>query len=86
MPKTKVFSVCLSIKFGFSDKAVASDGSVPDRAVQTLPDELTIDISKLSPDEKGVFALTSFPRGSTFGPYEGDIITDADAISQIQPR
>ena len=65
------------------DKIVPADGSVPDRAEQTLPDGLSIDTSQINKSENGIYSTQLFPKGALFGPYQGKILCDVKDTEQI---
>ena len=68
------------------DKETLGDGNAADRALQTLPHELFIQVSTARNTENGIFTQISLPRGSIMGPYDGDVIKDPNIISQVNPR
>ncbi|CAC5377323.1 PRDM7_9 [Mytilus coruscus] len=48
------------------------------RAMETLPEGLSVKESRIPNAGLGVFADKTFPQRSRFGPYEGEVTTDPD--------
>ncbi|XP_076045824.1 uncharacterized protein LOC143028068 [Oratosquilla oratoria] len=58
------------------DRQVARDGSVPDRARQTVPWPLSINTSKVPGAGLGVWTNADLPPRLVFGPYEGRLLQE----------
>lgn len=59
------------------DVKVPDDGSVSDRAEKTLPNGLFLAPTTTGDKTvRGVFAGMHLKKGATFGPYQGEIVTD----------
>ena len=73
------------LNFIFLDVKVPGDGSIPDRAEKTLPRELSL--APTTTGEKtvnGVFAGIHLRKGTTFGPYEGEIVVDLEKSKETR--
>ena len=65
-----------------SVQVAKSRGRDPQRALKTLPPGLEVRQSDIPDAGKGVFATQPFEKFICFGPYEGQVLTDAAAGSK----